>query len=71
MNPFHLTGAEAILATLIVCLTVVWCVWLFTGTVTECTRTICNAVNNFNDAVQNVAKDISDAVVTIYSGKAK
>ena len=71
MNPFHLNGWEAILATLIVCATIFLCVASVSGATVQCTRLICEAVDRFNDTVKDVAKNIAGAITTIFSGKTK
>ena len=67
LNPFGLTGWEALLTTAIVCLTVFGCVASVCSATVQCTRLICAAVDRFNESV----RDAIEAVVAIFSGKAK
>lgn len=64
MNPFNLTGWEAMLTTAIVCGTVIACMVIGGRVTVETTKLICAASQEFANAV-------TDAIVAVFNGKVK
>lgn len=66
MNPFGMTGGQAILTTVIICFTVVMC-WRWTCISTEkCVLYICNAFSNMWCSVRNIVSEVVDKWLASY-----
>ena len=62
MNPFNLTGGEAVLTTAIVCGTVITCMVIGGRTTVETAERICKACEEFS-------RSLAQAIHDIFGGK--
>lgn len=71
LNPFGLTGWQAMLSTGVVCLTVFACVASVVTAVIKVAEFSCNMMQDVAASVRDAVKDFADAWVVVRSGKGK